>query len=256
MVTSHFSVPGRSVRIGFRLVVFSALVMLILTLAPRFSAAAPVDLTANDILRTVREAQAGRNDALDGQLRLADGKVLPFRLVAAGPTVRYEFPGPPPTVLQVRYAEDYSQLTESTGGGETERMTPANFDKKILGTDLTYEDLSLRFIYWRRAKLLESDDKTTFPTYKLRLDAPSRASQYAYVLLWVMKDSFALANAEAYDGDGKLVKRLDVVSGQPLNGKWYLKQLRIENLDPENGRTRSRTYLEIKGIAHSGAGVR
>ena len=72
-------------------------------------------LNAADILRAVREGQASRHDALDGQLRNdSDGKVFPFRLIADGPQVRYKFAGKPPTVVQVRYNEDDSQLEEST----------------------------------------------------------------------------------------------------------------------------------------------
>ena len=205
--------------------------------------------TAIDILRTVREAQASRHETLDGQLRTGEGKVIPFRLSADGAAVRYQFPGPPPTTIRVRYNEDNSQLEESTGG-DSERMTPANFDKKIFGTDLSYEDLSLRFVYWKRAVLLPGDGATLpLSSHKIRLDAPSRQSQYSYVLLWVGKDSGALLQAEGYDPDGKLTKRLKVVNGQKLsNGKWYLKSLRIEDVDPGTGRTSSRSYLEIKGL--------
>ena len=63
------------------------------------------------------------------------------------------------------------------------------------------------------------------------------------------KESGALLRAEAYDWQGKQIKRFEVVSGQKLDGKWYLKQMRIESLDPGNDHARSRTYLEIKGLA-------
>ena len=209
---------------------------------------APSDaITAADILRTVREAQAGRNDTLDGQLRTDEGTLFPFRLTANGPTVRYSFPGPPPTTIQVRYNEDNSQLEEASGEGSSERLTPGNFEKKILGTSLTYEDLALRFVYWKRATLLDSDDSTTFPAYKLRLNSPTRQSEYSYVLLWVGKESGAMLRAEGYNFDGKLNKRFRVVDVQKINGKWFLKRLSIEQVDPADGSTRSRTYLEIKG---------
>lgn len=236
----RLALPANAVALAATLVVWVASTCVL-------PAAESDDLTAVDILRTVREAQAGRHETLDAQLRTGDGKILPFRLTANGPVVRYAFPGPPPTTIQVRYNEDSSQLEEASGSGPTERLTPANFDKTILGTGLTYEDLALRFVYWKKAKRLESDDTTTFPSYKLRLDPPGRQSQYAYVLLWVAVDSGALAEAEGYNLDGKLVKRLQVVDVQKINGKWYLKRLRIEDLDPESGRARSRSYLEIKG---------
>ena len=205
--------------------------------------------TATDILRAVREAQASRHDALDGQLRNDfDGKTFPFRLTADGPLVRYQFAGTPPTVVQVRYNEDNSQLEESTGGS-TEKLTPANFDRKILGTDLSYEDLALRFVYWSRATVKGDDSVMTRDAWKLQLNAPTHHTEYSSVNLWVDKVSGALLQAEAYDWLGRLVKRFEVVSGQPINGKWYLKRLRIESVDPANHKVLSRTYLEIKGLA-------
>ena len=206
-------------------------------------------LTASDILYAVREGQASRHEALDGQLRNdEDGKIFPFRLVADGPLVRYQFSGPTPTTVQVRYNLDSSELQESTGGA-TEKLSPANFDKKILGTDLSYEDLALRFVYWSKATKEGFDTVRTRAVRKLRLDAPNHRTQYSSVNVWVDKDSSALLRADAYDWQGKMIKRFEVISGQKLDDKWYLKQMRIESLDPGSDHVRSRTYLEIKGLA-------
>ena len=130
-------------------------------------------LTANDILHAVREGQASRHEALDGQLRNdEDGKVFPFRLVADGPLVRYQFSGNPPTAVQVQYNEENSELQESTGA-TTEKLTPTNFDKKILGTDLAYEDLALRFVYWSKATL-EGEDTIRTPC---RVETPAQCPE-------------------------------------------------------------------------------
>ena len=213
------------------------------------SAQTPADLTASDILRTVREAQGSRHETLDGQLRNdADGRTFPFRLAADGPLVRYQFQGKPPTLVQVRYNEESSDLQESVGD-TTEKLTPANFDKKLLGTDLAYEDLALRFIYWSRASVTGEDRIKTRAAWKLMLSAPTHRTEYSSVNLWVDKESGALLQAEAYDWQGKLTKRFEVISGQKIDGKWYLKQMRIESLDPADASVRSRTYLEIRGLA-------
>ncbi len=212
--------------------------------------AAPEEkLTAADILHAVREAQGTRHDALDGQLRddIA-GLTFPFRLVSDGPQVRYEFKGPPPTTVQVRYNEDGSELVESGPEGSG-KLTPANFDKHILGSDLTYEDLALRFVYWPRA-VIEGDDRIkTRSAWKLRLTPPNHRTQYGSVLLWVDKESGGLVRVDGFDWQGKLLKRFEVISVQKIDGKTYLKQMRIEGFDPASSRTRSRTYLEIKGAA-------
>ena len=219
--------------------------------APAAPAASTPALTAADILHAVREGQSGRHEALDGQLRDdSNDKVFPFRLVADGPLVRYEFAGKPPVTVQVQYKVDSSTLDESGPGGG--KMTPANFDKRILGTDLSYEDLALHFIYWSKATIEGEDRFLTLgarSAWRLRLESPTKHTQYSSVLLWVDKESGALLKAEGFDWQNKLCKRFTVVSGQRLEDKWYLKQMKIEAFDPGTEHNRSRTYLEIKALA-------
>ncbi len=212
-------------------------------------AAPEAALSATDILRAVRDAQGTRHDALDGQLRddIA-GLTFPFRLVSNGPQVRYEFRGPPPTAVEVHYNKDGSELVESGPEGSG-KLSPANFDKHILGSDLTYEDLALRFVYWPQAVIEGNDSIKTRDAWKLRLTAPNHRTQYASVLVWVDKGSGGLVRVDGFDWQGKLTKRFEVISVQKIEGKTYLKQMRIEGFDPATNRVRSRTYLEIKGPA-------
>ena len=51
---------------------------------------------------------------------------------------------------------------------------------------------------------------------------------------------------EAYDWQGRIVKRFEVVSAQKIEGRWFLKQMRIEELQPGTKWCCSRSYLEIK----------
>jgi negative regulator of sigma E activity len=76
--------------------------------------------------------------------------------------------------------------------------------------------------------------------------AASHDSQYWNVLVWVDKTSGALMRMEGYDWDGKLAKRFEVVSAQKIDNRWFLKQMRVEELLPGTNKVQSRTYLEIK----------
>lgn len=204
-------------------------------------------LTAADILREVRDGQASKHETLAGQLRTSGGAIFPFQLVSNGPLVRYVFPGPPPVTVQVHYNDENSQLEEVTKDAGVERMTGANFNQPILGTDLTFEDLALKFLYWSRATIEGDDSIRTRSSWKILLVAPTHRTQYSSVRVWIDKESGALLRAEATDWQGHLAKRFEVISGQKIEGKWYLKQLRIEGIDPATGHVRTRTWLEIKG---------
>ncbi len=198
--------------------------------------------SAEEILATVRGQQAQQDIAVNGQLR-EDGRIVPFRLTQTGPVVRYSFSNPD-EALQLRLGESDSKLEEITGDG-VDKISGPEFEQKVRGTAITYSDLSLKFLYWPNARLVGEETINTRRCWKLLLPAPSRQSQYGTVVLWTDEKGGALMRLEGYDWKGKLAKRFEVVSGQKIEGRWFLKQMRIEELDP-TGKVNSRTYLEIK----------
>src|SRR5437868_994276 len=195
------------------------------------------------ILEGVRMKQSRQQIDLQGQLR-QDQINVPFHLIQNGPIVRYIF-SHPDEALQLQLGDKDSRLDEISGAG-VEKVMPAQFDRKIRGTDVTYEDLALKFLYWPDAQVVGSDNVRTRNCWKLELRAPSHQSQYSRVLLWVDKASGALMRMEGYDWNGQLARRFEAVSAQKIEGRWFLKQMRIEELQPGTNHVLSRTYLEIK----------
>jgi len=203
---------------------------------------APVP-SANEILASVRMIEARQQIDLQGQLREND-IVIPFRLIQNGPLIRYSFTNPD-EVLQLRLGQNSSRLDLVTDTG-TEKFAAGKLSQKIRGTSLTYEDLAFKFLYWQSARILGEENVRTRNCWKLQLRAPSRESQYSNVLLWIDKTSGALMRMEGYDWNAQLVKRFEAVSAQKIDNRWFLKQMRIEELQPGTNHAQSRTYLEIK----------
>jgi hypothetical protein len=216
--------------------IFLSLLLLASTALAEFPA-------AKEILESVRLQQAQQQIDLQGQLR-ENEKIVPFHLTQTGPVIRYNFSNPDET-LQLRLGDNDSRLEEVTRGG-TEKVTAAQFDRKVRGTAVSYEDLALKFLYWPDAKVTGENSIRTRNCWKLELKAPSRQSQYATIWLWVDKNSGALMRMEGYDWEGKLAKRFEVISAQKIEGRWFLKQMRIEEFAPATGKVQTRTYLEIK----------
>lgn len=207
--------------------------------------------TPAEVLRTVRRAQATQKIDLKGSLETQPVDALKrpteasFRLVADGNALRYQFSDPEPITLQIKLGETDSELMQ-TGGTDAGKLIPANFAKKILGTDLTYEDLSLKFIYWSRGAIEGEEKMKTMNVWRLRLQAPPGGrSGYREVVLWVGKNNGALVRADGFDASGKLTKRFEVVSAQVVNGLWVLQRMRIETFDPATGKLISRTRMSI-----------
>jgi hypothetical protein len=216
---------------------------LTISLLMPLSARAQPSPSAKDILASVRMMESRQQIDLQGQLR-QDNIVVPFHLVQNGPLIRYSFANPD-EVLQLRLGENSSRLDLVTDGG-TEQFAASNLKQKIRATSVTYEDLAFKFLYWPTARVLGGENVRTRNCWKLQLRAPSRESQYSNVLLWVDKASGALMRMEGYDWNAQLAKRFEVVSAQKIEGRWFLKQMRIEELQPGTNHVLSRTYLEIE----------
>ena len=199
--------------------------------------------SAREILASVRMIESKQQLDLQGQLRQND-VVVPFQLVQNGPLIRYSFTNPD-EVLQLRLGENSSRLDVVTDAG-TERFAGSKLNEKIRGTSVTYEDLAFKFLYWPSARVLGEENVRTRKCWELQLRAASRESQYSNVLLWIDKASGALMRMEGYDWNAQLAKRFEVVSAQKIEGRWFLKQMRVEEFQPGTSRVQARTYLEIK----------
>lgn len=207
----------------------------------RLSGAAPP--SAKEILDSVRMLESRQQIDLDGQLR-ENEKVIPFHLSQDGPLIQYSFVDPD-EVLQLRLDENGSRLDLVTDAG-SEKFPVEKLKEKVRGTGISYEDLTLEFLYWPNARVFGDETVRTRSCWKLQVVSPSRDLQYWNVLIWVDKASGALMRMEGYDWNGKLAKRFEVISAQKIDNRWFLKQMRVEELQPGTNKVQVRTYLEIK----------
>ena len=217
--------------------------LLVALILARSGFAAPPP-TAKEILDSVRMLESRQQIVLDGQLR-EDGKVIPFHLAQNGSLIRYSFTNPD-EVLQLRLGENGSSLEINSENGGSEKISAAKLKEKVRDTGITYEDLTLEFLYWPNARVLGDETVRTRSCWKLQVTADSHDAQYWNVVIWVDKASGALMRMDGYDWDGKVAKRFEVVSAQKIDNRWFLKQMRVEQMQPGSNKVQARTYLEIK----------
>lgn len=215
-------------------------------LALAFLSCAPLQASepaAAEILRNARVLQAQQQAGFVGQLRNED-RVIPFRLFLESGVIRYVFGD---RSLILRLGQKSARLEEQVGSSKS-TVGPARFDKKVQDTDISYEDLSLRFLYWPNAALIGEESVLTQRCWRLQLQPASRNdSQYSRVDLWVEKKSGTLLRADSYDWNSEIAKRFEVRKVQQIDGLWVLKQMKIQELSAA-GRDRTPTYLEIQGM--------
>ncbi len=220
-----------------------ALAVLPLTPAPAAEDATP---DAREILKAVRVAQSDQNWKFRGHLEMGKTKI-PFRLIIANGVMSYEFTDTH-DALTLRLGDKDSRL-EETKGGKTEKVAPAKFDDPVRDTDLTYEDLAMKFLYWPDAKVVGDDTIMASPSWKIEIHPPDKSgTQFSKVNVWIAKEHGGLMKAENYDTQGRLIRRFIVRNVMKRDGAWFLKTMRIETIPPGKGSDSTPTYLEIDDI--------
>ncbi len=205
-------------------------------------------LTANDILKLVRYSYTLYDHDFTGQLRTDDRQKIPFRLSLQPNAIRFRF-FDPDQIIHLSTGSDELILREVVKGSD-EAIAPSRYGEAIRGTDVTYEDLSMRFLYWKNAKIVNEEKLRPslgmkMETWQVRVVNPDGKGNYATVDMWVDKGSGALAKMMGYNRQGLPVKRFEVLHGKKMDDVWMVDEMRIDTIDPETTRTISHTYLEI-----------
>ena len=200
--------------------------------------------SAQEIVAAARLNPMGQEITLNAQLRAGSVKV-PFQIEVKNGSIRYGFSNPQQDII-LTLGEDESKLEESLADSKS-RVPVARYDDSVRGGLITYEDLALRFLYWKNARLLGEESVRSRRAWKIEIPAPGSSSQYGAVRVWIDRESAALLRIEGYDKSGALAKRFEVVSAQKIDGQWMLKQMRVERIDAENRKTTGITYLEVLG---------
>src|ERR1700736_6611681 len=138
---------------------------------------------ANAVLDHIRLAQAQIAKPLTGRLRPEDGEAIPFQLKLKGSEIDYQFANPPETI-KLQLTDSASILSQETAAGR-QILSGSRLQEPVRGTDVTHEDLSLRFIYWKDAKLNGEQRVRAITCSIVDVQPPSRNTAYSTVRLWI-----------------------------------------------------------------------
>lgn len=201
--------------------------------------------TAEEIQAMVRHSYVRQNLTLKGRLRNdATGEEVPLTLSLLDNTIRFRFENPV-QIINLDLNNNGFVLREVVRGKNT--VVPrTRYTEKVRGMDITYEDLSMRFLYWPNPKKLPDEVVKRRDCYKLRLDNPDATGAYGVAHIYVEKKSGAIARMEGFDRQGKPIKRYEVISVMKVDNSMMVKQMRVETFDAATSKTIGRTYLELE----------
>ena len=199
--------------------------------------------TATELLKRVRQTYADNQSHLSGSLRDSEsGNEEPFDLATSEEAMRFTF-NKPPQVVNLDLTTSPATLREVKAGRSIE-VPASRYGEKVRGFDLTYEDLSMSFLYWTNAKIMGEDTLgiLTGKAWWVRVTTPDARGPYGTVDIWVHQASGAMAKMEGWDRNGKRIKRFEVRSLQKDGEIRIPKEIREETYAPGAGKTGT-TYM-------------
>ena len=110
----------------------------------------------------------------------------------------------------------------------------------ILGTGLTWADLSFSVLWWPNSKLIDEEKKLNRPSYVVDVPVPGSDKT---MRLWIEKKMGMLLEAQTLDAKGKELRKLKITSIKKMDGMWVAKNLELR--DKKSG---SKTILEITDL--------
>ncbi|HBB41626.1 MAG: outer membrane lipoprotein-sorting protein [Nitrospirae bacterium CG18_big_fil_WC_8_21_14_2_50_70_55] len=121
------------------------------------------------------------------------------------------------------------------------RISSAEKSNSFLGTDFSYDDFQSRDMGAGTHTILGEEQVGESVCYKVesRPKDPSQAA-YARVVSWIRKDIFVPVKGEYYDAHDHLLKELNVVRLEKIDGHWTATRAVMTNVQ-----THHKTLLEV-----------
>lgn len=204
--------------------------------------------TAEQIIGGAKMVAALQQADLEGNMTRGRDKV-PVALFLRNKDIQFQyFEKEAWQKFHLRMSEDICELYEMINNKQT--IFPANrLATPIAGTDLSYEDLAMRFFYWKKPVLEGSERVGVHNCWKIRLNNPGQGGAYQVMYVWVHQKYGAFMKIEGYNRQGQILKRFEVTDvmniGKNADGQeiYTLKQMNVSTMNPTNSRATSQTKL-------------
>ncbi|MDF1823720.1 MAG: outer membrane lipoprotein-sorting protein [Verrucomicrobiales bacterium] len=214
--------------------------------APSFAGKSIDQLSADEVLKLVRYSYTLYNRDFSGLLRTGFATKVPFLMSLKPESIRFIFDDPA-QIIYLDTRDNSFALFEGVGGAEMKPVDPSKYDQQIRGTDATYDDLSMRFLYWPNAKIVKLDRIKSRDCWLVRVRNPAREGAYATVDVWIDRGSGAMVKMIGYNAQGRPIRRFEVLSGKKFGDIWMVDEMRIETISPAaGGQIKSSTRMQIK----------
>lgn len=201
-------------------------------------------ISADQIIANARYASTLNNMEFEGKLKKKGLNSTPVLLKMLGNDIQLHYHKDGTNRgIQLQLNQNKCSLYNITNGKHSQ-LPASQFGVNIEGSDFTYEDLSLRFLYWSGGNVLKEESVKSLKCFLVRVTNPGTAGNYKYVDLWIDQKSFALMKMQGYNAQGQHIKTLEPVDIMNVNDKIMMKKMKVRTMS--NGRTKSESSLILK----------
>ena len=116
-----------------------------------------------------------------------------------------------------------------TTGPEKKASSAPEWNEKIQGTDVTWLDVSLGFLWWKNPKLAGEDEVKGRLCDVVELEPPVKVPGCAKVRVWLDREVKMLLQAAEISADGRENRRLWVRSVKKMNDRWMVRDIEVQS---------------------------
>lgn len=113
----------------------------------------------------------------------------------------------------------------------------------FMGSDFTYDDLGDRHPDEDTHELLREETIDGYSCYVVGSTPKDEDYMYSKTITWVIKDSFIGLKREFYDDRGKLLKVLNIIKFNQIEGFWTILETKMSNVQKDHS-----THMEFSNI--------
>lgn len=127
----------------------------------------------------------------------------------------------------------------------TKEIKDDDLSNSIRGTDISYDDIVMRFLDWPNPVLLKIEKAKGGKAWKIRCANPNKSQLYSIVDVWVSQRSGAIVRMNAYNEKRRIVKSFEVDSIQQIKGDWFVETMIVRTY-PEDGKSKpTSSFLKL-----------
>lgn len=200
---------------------------------------------AKEIMESVRQVTVlQKEQTLTGVIRKGTNKV-PLNLFLRGKDIQFTLNGGAEG-FHLRLKENEQEFWDIIDG-KAERFPANKIGSPIANTDVTYEDLALKFLYWPNPQHAGSQKIGLEDCWRIHVVNPEQNGSYREVSIWVTKKHRALARVVGYGArpDRRPLKQFEIIDVMKVNGVFTVETMKVSKFD-EKRKVQGITYLEFE----------